>query len=71
MGLIDINTSTLHSLDHLERVWVCDLDCAGDVPGHVNHRDDRFDFLDLVPLKALKSQLILIGWEDKGNIMKK
>ncbi len=67
VGLSDTNHATLHSLDHLECVWVCDFGCAGDVPGHVNHGDNWFDFLDLVPLKAFKSQLILIGWKDKEH----
>lgn len=51
------------SLDHFMSVWVRNLDCAGHIPGDVDHGNNGLDLFDLVPLKSLQSQLVLVGWE--------
>lgn len=51
----------VNSLNHLVGVWVSDLQRAGNVPGDVDHGDDGFHLLHLVPLEPLQGQLVLIS----------
>lgn len=55
------NRLFVNSLNHLVGVWVSNLQCAGNVPGDVDHGDDRFHLLHLVPLEPLQGQLVLIS----------
>lgn len=54
-------------LNHLVGVWVSDLQRAGNVPGHVDHGDDGFHLLHLVPLEPLQGQLVLISCTIPNN----
>lgn len=55
------NRPCVNSLDHFVGVWVSDLQRAGNVPGDMDHRDDGFHLLHLVPLEPLQGQLVLIS----------
>lgn len=49
----DLTSCFLYSLKHFVGVWVCDLDSAGYIPGHMNYGDYGLDLLHFVPLKPL------------------
>lgn len=54
-------------LDQLEGILVRDLDGSSNIPRHVDHRNNRLDFLHLVPLEALQGELILVSWKTRQN----
>lgn len=53
------------SLDHLKEPVVRHFDVPGHVPGEMDHGNDGFDALQLVPLVSLHGQFVLVSWRRK------
>lgn len=57
-----MNESTFDSLYHLKELGVRDFDVPGHIPGQVNHGNDGFYTLQLIPLVSLNCKFILECW---------